>query len=277
MGKSVRPHLRCFGAPWRTDDTCRTGRHVKRHFVVRRGLFRHLHLDQHAVVIVEPDAVGLNPARRIKQADALRFDPPFDRFEILLENTEGEEVELLALSFADAGPTMGTAKGIKPKAVPLFPHIKAEGLVELFGHLEVGYDHIEGIHRMNTQLSRSLDDLDLAGDGCHAWVLLTPFKTGPTFQPGHWSGAVAHRIRQQADTVDLHFDGIPLFHPQWRLARQSHTRGRSGYDHIAGLQRHELRQDRDQPRHRKYHVGNRSILHHLTIQPRLKAQPFTTG
>src|SRR5690606_11179136 len=43
-------------------------------------------------------------------------------------------------------------------------------------------------------------------------------------------------VAQDADLVDFHFDHIALLHEDRRLAGETHTGGRAGDDHVAGLQ-----------------------------------------
>ena len=99
VGKAQRAHFGLHATPERAHDIAGLGgvHGAEIDLGIGRGLFSHLDLDQKAMRVDEPDAVGFGARWRIQQADALRLDPFLHRLEVFLEHREGQNVHLLLL------------------------------------------------------------------------------------------------------------------------------------------------------------------------------------
>src|SRR5579872_780654 len=80
------------------------------------------------------------------------------------------------------------------------------------------------------------------------------------------------RIAEDSDLFDLELDDVAVFEEERRLTLESDAFGRSGCNDIAGFERHEVAEKRDDLRAGKDHVRCIGILHDSPVEPRLDRQ-----
>src|SRR5271165_1000023 len=81
-----------------------------------------------------------------------------------------------------------------------------------------------------------------------------------------WLAGVSHRVAERPHTLDRNSDCIA------RLQR-AHSRRSSRCDHVAGFQRHDLRDVAHHHIERKDEIGGRAILTEFAVDPGLHSHP----
>mmetsp|Transcript_19834 Transcript_19834/g.43376 ORF Transcript_19834/g.43376 Transcript_19834/m.43376 type:complete len:267 (+) Transcript_19834:161-961(+) len=77
----------------------------------------------------------------------------------------------------------------------------------------------------------------------------------------------AHGVRQLPNTVHRNAHDVPLRQKPRRLEARPYPRGRARGQHVPGVERHRLRDDRNQLRNWEEHVRDWRVLPQLTVDP----------
>jgi hypothetical protein len=85
--------------------------HLERRLGIGRAFLGNANLDQRAVRIAEPQAVGLKTLRRVEPVDPHALQPLAEPRHVVLERAERDEVQLLARALGDGAPAMRVAVG----------------------------------------------------------------------------------------------------------------------------------------------------------------------
>ncbi len=120
---------------------------------VRRRFLGHPRLDQSAIGVAEPDAVGLEPGWRVELPDVVPLEARAQPLQVLGVAAEGQVGEPLGRPLSDAAPAVVVAGGVEAEAGALLAHVQAEARVEPLGVLEVGHGEVEVVHGMQAKLA----------------------------------------------------------------------------------------------------------------------------
>ena len=115
MRQPTRPHRRRHGAHGGGSLAGGNCHPLAVRFLVGRHLRRDLDFHQHAFVVAEPEAVALEPRRRIDQLDAFAFDAGLQPRNVLGVAAKRQVMQRLGLAFDDRAPTVVVAEGLELK------------------------------------------------------------------------------------------------------------------------------------------------------------------
>src|ERR1700722_3048003 len=83
-----------------------------------------------------------------------------------------------------------------------------------------------------------------------------------------------NRIAQHAKVTNLDLANVSRPHPQFRVTCHPDAGRRASYDEIASFEREDLAEEHNESLHIEDHVGDRCILHNLSVESGLQVQPL---
>ena len=119
--------------------------------LVGRHLGRDLHLDQHAFMIAEPEAVALEAGRRIDQLDAGAFDARLQPRQVVGVAAERQMMQRLGLALHHRAPAVFMTEGLDRQRIAVAHHVEAEIAVEILRDIGVGHRQHELVERMHAE------------------------------------------------------------------------------------------------------------------------------
>src|SRR5690242_8490678 len=146
--------------------------------LVWRGFRRDLDLHEVPIVIVKPEAVRIDPRRRVEPLDAKPLKPLGEAVEIVFEHAERDMPELLARTLADRDPDMRIAARLHGEDAAVLIDLESELAVEISGDLKIGNGEMKPIDRMHAKFARTSRRLDGAADGGHGVSSLPTSRLG---------------------------------------------------------------------------------------------------
>jgi hypothetical protein len=108
-------------------------------------------LDQHILMIAEPEAVALEARWRIDQLDAAALNARFEPRQVLGVAAKREMVQRLALAFHHRTPAVFVAECSDRQCVAVVRDVETEIAVEVLRDFGVGHRQHELVERMHAE------------------------------------------------------------------------------------------------------------------------------
>ena len=117
--------------------------------MVRRGLGRDLDLEEHARGVTAPEAVALEPLRRLDELDPVRLRPLLQIGEVVAVAAKRKVVQLLAPALDHDAPILIVTEGPQRKRAGRGRDVEPEIRIKAPCLLKVGHREHEMIERMH--------------------------------------------------------------------------------------------------------------------------------